>query len=174
MARVEGLFVISDSVKTEIDRWIEKYPPDQKRSAVVAAALLVQEQNEGWISEAAMKAVAEYLEIPPIVVYEVVSFYDMYNTQPIGKNKIGVCTNVACSLRGSDEIVDCLKKRLGVGMGETTDDGLFTLREMECMAACAGAPMCQVNDKQYHEKLTPEKMLGIIDQLERESAIDVK
>ena len=174
MTRVEEPFVISDSVKAEIDRWLEKYPPDQKRSAVVAAALLVQEQNNGWISEAAMKAVADYLEIPPVVVYEAVSFYDMYNTQPIGKNKIGVCTNVACLLRGSDKIVDCLKKRLGVGLGETTADGLFTLREMECMAACGGAPMCQVNDKEYHEKLTPEKVLAIVDQLEQESNTHAK
>jgi len=160
-------FIIAEPVTAEIDRWLEKYPPEQKRSALVTALLLVQEQNDGWLSEEAMKAVANYLELPDIAVYEVATFYDMYNLKPIGKHKIAVCTNISCLLRGSDEIVACLKKRLGVDLNETTSDGQFTLRETECLAACAGAPMCQVDDKEYHEDLTPEKMLAIIDELEQ-------
>lgn len=162
-------FEISVAVQQKIDHWLTKYPKEQKRSAVIAALLYVQEQNSGWLSDAAMKAVAEYLELAPIEVYEVATFYDMYELAPVGKNLIRVCTNVSCMLRGSDKIVESLKQRLGIGLGETSRDGQFTLREAECMAACGGAPMCQVNDKQYHENLTPEKMHAIIDELERES-----
>ncbi|OGO94388.1 MAG: NADH dehydrogenase [Coxiella sp. RIFCSPHIGHO2_12_FULL_44_14] len=166
---VPTAFAIAASVCDDIDRWLKKYPPDQKSSAVVPALLLVQQQNGGWLSTEAMDAVAAYLGMPPIAVYEVTTFYDMYHLQPIGKNKIGVCTNVPCMLRGSDDIVACLQQRLGISFGETTKDGLFTLRELECMAACVSAPMCQVNDKTYYENLTPKKMLDIVDQLERET-----
>ena len=165
----EEIFILSESVKKEIDRWIRKYPPDQKRSAVVISLLLAQEQHGGWLSHAAMNAVADYLEMPRIIAYEAATFYDMLNLKPIGKNKISICTNVSCMLRGSDDIVACLQKRLGINLGETTKDGLFTLKEVECMAACGGAPMCQINDKNYHENLTPEKMLAIIDVLEQEA-----
>ena len=125
-------------------------------------------------SAAAMNAVADYLEVPHIVAYEAATFYDMYNLKPIGKNKISVCTNVSCMLRGSDDIIDCLKERLKINVGETTPDGLFTITEVECMAACAGAPMCQVNDKDYHENLTPQKMLALIDQLAQEAKTNAK
>jgi len=174
MELAEEKFVLSDPVKKEIDRWIEKYPPDQKKSAIVKALLLAQEQNGGWLSDVAMNAVADYLDVPHIVAYEAATFYDMYNLKPIGKNKISVCTNVPCMLRGSDEIIDCLKKRLQINVGETTKDGLFTIKEVECMAACAAAPMCQINDKKYHEHLTPEKMLGLIDRLEQEAKTNAK
>lgn len=160
-------FVLSDENKKKIDHWLAKFPANQKRSAVIAALLYAQEQNQGWLSEDAMNAVATYLELPKISVYEVATFYDMFELKPIGRHKISVCTNLSCMLRGSDEIVACLKKRLGVGLGETSSDGQFTLREVECMAACGGAPMCQVNDREYHENLTPEKMLAIIDRLEK-------
>jgi len=159
-------FEFTKKAQKEIDHWLLKYPPEQKQSAVVAALFSAQDQNGGWLSEGAMNAVAEYLEMPPIAVVEVASFYDMFNLKPIGKHKISVCTNVACMLRGSDEILHCLKKRLDIEPGETTEDGQFTLREVECMAACVGAPMCQVDDKKYHENLTPEKMLTIIDEIE--------
>ena len=158
-------FIIADSIKKEIDYWITKYPPDQKRSALMTALLLVQQQNGGWLSDAAMDAVADYLEIPPIAVYEVATFYDMYHLKPIGKHKISICTNVACMLMGSDKIVNCVSKRLGIRFGETTADKLFTLQETECMAACGGAPMCQVDDQAYHENLTEEKILALIDDL---------
>lgn len=162
-------FAIDESVAKEIDHWLTKYPVDQKRSVVVPALLFVQKQNGGWLSEAAMNALADYLELPRIWVYEVATFYDMYNLKPIGKHKISVCENVSCFLMGSDEIVDCLKKRLGINFNETTPDGLFTLKSVECLAACGGAPMCQIDDQEYHENLTPEKMLAIIDKLEQES-----
>lgn len=170
----EEKFVLSDSVKKEIDHWIKKYPPDQKKSALVKALLLAQDQNGGWLSDMAMNAVADYLDVPHIVAYEAATFYDMYNLKPIGKNKISVCTNVACMLRGSEEIIDCLKERLNINVGETTKDGLFTVTEVECMAACAGAPMCQINDKAYHENLTPEKMLALIDKLEQGAKTNVE
>jgi len=160
-------FIISDEVKQVIDDWVVKYPPNQKRSAVLTALLKVQEQNEGWLSESAMDAVAEYLGLSAIEVYEVATFYDMFELKPIGKYKISVCTNLSCMLRGSDEIVSALTKRLGIGLGETTKDHLFTLREVECMAACGMAPMCQINNREYYEYLTPEKIISIIDELEQ-------
>lgn len=164
------IFVISDENKKKIDHWLTKYPPEQKRSVVVPALLFVQEQNSGWLSESAMNALADYLSLPRIAVYEVATFYDMYELKPIGKNKISVCTNLSCMLRGSDEIVASLKKRLGIDLGETTSDRKFTLREVECMAACGGAPICQVNDREYYENLTPEKMLAIVDRLDKEAS----
>lgn len=162
-------FVISDTVSKEIDRWLVKYPSNQKRSAVIPALLFVQKQNGGWLSEAAINAVADYLELPHVWVYEVATFYDMYNLKPVGKHKIGICQNVSCFLRGSDQIVAGVKKRLGIDFNETTPDGLFTLKSVECMAACGGAPMCQIDDREYYENLTLEKMLAIIDELEEES-----
>jgi NADH-quinone oxidoreductase subunit E len=161
-------FEIDASVKEEIDHWLTKYPAEQKRSAVIAALLKVQEQNKGWLSDAAMDAVATYLGLSRIEVYEVATFYDMFELKPIGKHKINICANLPCMLRGSDAIVDALKERLGISPGQTTIDGKFTLRWSECLAACGGAPMCQVNDKAYHENLTPEKMIALIDQLEKE------
>lgn len=158
-------FILSDASKQHIDHWLKKYPKEQRQSAVVEALFVAQAQNDNWLSEAAMNAVAEYLDLAPIVVYEAASFYDMFNLKPIGKHKIALCTNISCLLRGSEEIAACLKKRLGVDLGETTADGLFTLKEVECMAACANAPMCQVDDKEYVGDLTPEKMLAVIEGL---------
>lgn len=160
-------FILSDEVKKEIDQWLLQYPQDQKQSAVVAALLATQKQNGGWLSKAAMEAVAEYLALEPIVVYEAASFYDMTNVEPIGKNKISLCVNVACMLRGSDELGECIKKRLQIDYGQTTADGKFTLKAVECMAACVDAPMCQINDRHYHGDLTPESMLALIDKLEQ-------
>jgi len=158
-------FEISEENKKEIDHWLTKYPADQRRSAVVKALLLVQVQNGGYLSEEAMNAAADYLRIPRVEAYEVATFYDQYNLKPIGKHKIAVCTNISCMLRGSEEIMAHLKKRLGIEPGETTKDGQFTLHEVECMAACGGAPMCQIDDKNYHENLTVEKMDKLIDEL---------
>lgn len=168
MSNQSEKFEISEHNKKEIDHWLAKYPASQRRSAVVAALLLVQEQNGDWLSDAAMDAVAAYLKISKIEVYEVASFYEMYHLVPVGKHKISVCTNIACMLRGSSELVHYLENRLGITMGKTTSDGLFTLAEAECLAACAAAPVCQINDKHYHENLTPEKMAELIDRLARE------
>ncbi|OGO94519.1 MAG: NADH dehydrogenase [Coxiella sp. RIFCSPHIGHO2_12_FULL_42_15] len=165
MVTNEEKFILSDQSKQHIDHWLQKYPPEQKQSAVVEALFVAQEQNGYWLSEAAMNAVAEYLALPPIVVYEAATFYDLFNLKPIGKHKIAVCTNVSCMLRGSEDIVACLEKRLGIHLGETTEDGLFTLKEVECMAACANAPMCQIDDKTYHVDLTPQKMVALVDEI---------
>jgi len=165
MVETQEKFIISSEVKREIDKWIAKYPKGRQQSAVVAALLLVQEQNKGWLSESAMNAVAEYLDLAPIIVYEAATFYDMYNLKPIGKHKINICTNISCMLRGSQEIVEAACQRLNIELGETSKDGLFTVREVECLAACAAAPMCQIDDKQYHENLTPAKMVALIDEI---------
>lgn len=164
--------IIDDEIKQHIDHWLAKYPADQRRSAIVESLLVVQEKNGGWLSEAAMKAVAAYLKIPPIEVYEVATFYDMYELAPVGEHKIAICTNVSCQLNGADDIVAAAEKRLGIRLGETTPDGRFFLREVECLAACVGAPMCQIDDKVYHENLTPETMVALIDALEKEGSHD--
>lgn len=161
-------FNIAPEVQKKIDHWLTKYPPEQRRSAVVAALLYVQEQNDGWLSTEAMEAVARYLNLAPIEVFEVASFYDMYELKPRGKHKIGICTNISCLLRGAEEISAAAKNYLGIDFGESTADGQFALRETECLAACGGAPMCQINDKHYHENLTPEKMVELLKQLAQE------
>ncbi|NOX27912.1 MAG: NADH-quinone oxidoreductase subunit NuoE [Gammaproteobacteria bacterium] len=157
--------LFSASVKAEIDKWIKRYPADQKRSAVIPALHVVQRSNGGWLTTESMDAVADYLEMPRIAVYEVGTFYSMFVHEPTGRHKINVCTNVSCMLCGSDEIVSHLQKRLGIKLGETTPDNKFTLREVECLAACGGAPMMQVN-RDYHEDLTPEKIDEILDGFE--------
>ena len=159
------VFVLTDAVKAEIDRWVKKYPEGKQQSAVVEALFLAQDQNGGWLSDAALKAVADYLKIPVVAACEAASFYDMFHLQPVGKHKISICTNVPCALRGAGQLVDAVQSRLGVGLNQTTDDGLFTIKEVECMAACIGAPMCQVNDRAYHENLTPESLVALIDTL---------
>ena len=159
------MFEISAENKKEIDHWLSKYPADQRRSAVVASLLLVQKQNDGYLSDEAMNAVADYLRIPRVEAYEVATFYDMYNLKPVGKHKIALCTNISCMLRGSDDLLAYLKERLNIGPGETSADKQFTLHEVECLAACGGAPMCQINDQNYYENLTREKLGKIIDEL---------
>ena len=157
--------LLSEASRTQIDRWVAKYPGDQKQSAVMAALRIAQEQNGGWLSNELIEAVAAYLEMPPIAAYEVATFYSMYDLEPVGRHKVCVCTNISCMLRGSDQVVSHLKQRLGVGPGETTDDGRVTVKEVECLGACVGAPMMQV-DKEYHENLTPERIDEILDGLE--------
>ena len=157
--------LISAESRAEIDKWIAKYPADKKPSAVMAALRIVQDANGGYLTTELMDAVAEYLEMPSISVYEVATFYSMYELSPVGKHKICVCTNISCMLCGSDEVVAHLRKRLGVGLGETTPDGRITLKEVECLGACVDAPMCQIGEH-YHAKLTPEKIDAILDQLD--------
>lgn len=157
--------LLSAHTRAEIDRWLTRYPLDQKRSGVMQALMIVQEENGGWLTEPLMDAVADYLQLAPIAVYEVATFYTMYNLKPVGRHIINVCTNISCMLNGSQKIVDHLKKRLEINTNETTADGKFTLREVECLAACAAAPMCQIG-KKYYENLTPEKVDNIIKELE--------
>lgn len=157
--------ILSAHARAEIDRWITRYPVEQKRSGVMQALTIVQEENGGWLTDALMDAVADYLEMPKISVYEVASFYTMYNLKPVGKHIINVCTNISCMLSGSEDVVEHLKKKLNIEVGETSADGKFTLREVECLAACTAAPMFQIG-KHYHEKLTPEKIDAILAELE--------
>lgn len=154
-------FVSEDSLG-ELDRWVKKFPADQKQSAVMQALMLVQEA-QGHLTTLAMDAVAAYLEMPAVAVYEVASFYSMYKTKPEGRHAVNVCTNITCQLRGSKAIFEALQKKLGVTHGETTADGRFTLCEVECLAACVNAPMMQV-DKNYHENLTVDALDGVLEQ----------
>ena len=158
-------YQLSEAVKAEIDKWTAKFPSDQKRSAIIAALHAVQEEEGGYLPSYAMGAVAEYLGLPPVMVYELATFYDMFELSEIGQHKISVCTNLSCQLMGSDDIVARLEKRLGIKMGETTADGQFTLREVECLAACKNGPMCQIDNKDYVENLTVEKVDALIDKL---------
>lgn len=145
----------------EIDHWISKYPKEEPQSAVMSALRIVQEE-QGHLTQPMMDAVAEYLDMTPIAVYEVASFYTMYETAPVGRHVINVCTNIACQLCGCRDIVKHLEKKLKVKMGETTPDGRFTLRGVECLAACASAPVAQI-DKQYHENLTAPQLDEILE-----------
>ncbi len=158
--------VLSEHTRDEIDHWAAKYPPEQRRSAVLAALREAQHQNQGYLTPELMDAVAVYLGLPDIWVYEAASFYSMYETKPVGRHSISVCTNISCMLRGSDEILEHIEAKLGIKLGESTDDGKFYLkREEECLAACCGAPMMMV-DHVYHEKLTPQMVDEILDALD--------
>ncbi len=156
---------LSDASRAEIDRWLKKFPPNQKQSAVLRALTVVQAENGGYLTEALMDAVAAYLNMPKIAVYEVVSFYSLLTLKPVGKHQIAVCNNVPCLLRGSEGVVCHLKKRLGVELGEVTADGRFSIKEVECLAACGGAPMMQIG-KHYYENLNPERIDQILAELE--------
>jgi NADH-quinone oxidoreductase subunit E len=157
--------LISEASRAEIDRWIAKYPPEQRQSAVMAALRIVQDQNGGWLNNELMDAVADYLRMPKIAVYEVATFYSMYELDPVGRHKICVCTNISCLLCGSDGVVKHLEDKLGIKMGETTTDRRFTLKEVECLGACCGAPMLQIGTT-YHENLTPQKIDEILAKLD--------
>ncbi len=146
----------------ELNEWIEKYPADERQSAVMRALMLVQEQHNHLRPEL-MDAVADYLRMPHIAVYEVASFYNMYQHAPVGRNMVNVCTSISCKLMGSDETVDYIEQHLNIKAGETTEDGRYTLRRVECLGACVNAPMMQVN-KDYHENLTHEKIDLVLEQ----------
>jgi len=158
--------LLSAHARAEIDHWLTRYPPDRKQSAVLAALREVQHENGGYLTTELMDAVADYLGLPPIAVYEVASFYSMFELQPVGRHCIAVCTNISCMLRGSDTVLSYIERKLGIKLGESTPDGKFYLKkEEECLAACCGAPMMQV-DHVYYESLTPEKVDWILDSLE--------
>ena len=158
--------VLSDHVREEIDHWVAKFPEGRQRSAVIGALQAVQHENDGFLTTELMDAVAETLDLPPIQVYEVATFYSMFETKPVGRHCVSVCTNISCMLCGSAGIVEHLEEKLGIKLGESTADGKFYLKqEEECLAACCGAPMMMV-DHVYHEKLTPEKVDEILDGLD--------
>jgi len=158
--------LLSAHARAEIDHWLARYPADRKQSAVLAALREVQHENGGYLTTELMDAVADYLDMSPIAVYEVASFYSMFELKPVGRHNIAVCTNISCMLRGGDAVLAHIEKKLGIKLGESTPDGKFYLkREEECLAACCGAPMMQVNHV-YHENLTPEKVDRVLDSLE--------
>jgi len=154
---------LSEHARHEIDEWLTKFPPDRKRSAVLAALRTVQHDNGGFLTQPLMDAVAAYIGLPTIQVYEVATFYSMFETKPVGRHNISVCTNISCMLCGGDEILSHVEKRLGIKVGESTIDGRFFLkREEECLAACNNAPMMMV-DHVYFENLTTDKVDEILD-----------
>ncbi len=157
--------LIAPNAREEMDRWVAKYPAEHRKSAVLACLRIAQEQNGGWLTTELMDAVAAYLALEPIEVYEVATFYSMFELKPVGRHKISICTNISCQLCGSDAVVAHLEKKLGIKLGDTTPDGRFTLKEVECLGACVDAPMFQVG-KTYHGPLTPEKIDAILDQLD--------
>ncbi len=158
--------LLSEHTRQEIDHWVGKFPPGRQRSALITALRAAQEQNQGHLTPELMDAVAEYLGLPAVQVYEVASFYSMFETKPVGRIHVSICTNISCMLCGADEIVAAVEKRLGIRTGESTTDGrIYLKREEECLAACNNAPMMMV-DHVYHENLTPEKAVKILDALE--------
>jgi len=158
--------ILTPHTLEEIAEWESRYPPEQKKSALLAALRAAQHQNNGFLTLPLMDAVAQRLELSKIEVYEVASFYSMYELNPVARHNVAVCTNVCCMLMGSDTIVSHLEKKLNIKLGESTADGRIYLKvEEECLAACAGGPMMQVDHK-YYTELTPEKVDKIIDALE--------
>ena len=147
-----------------IDREIAKYPSDQRQSAVMAA-LAIAQQERGWLSTATMDFVAQYLGMPPVAVYEVASFYTMYDLAPVGCHKLTLCTNLPCALQGANAAAEHLKSRLGIGFGETTADGQFTLKEGECMGACGDAPVLLRNNSRMLCRMDPARLDALLDEL---------
>ncbi len=152
--------VLSQAALDEIEQECAKYPPDRRQSALLAALRIAQDEH-GWLSDGMIEHVAGVIGVPPVRAYEVATFYSMYHLKPVGRNVIRLCTNISCMLRGCDEIQRHIEQKLGIRMGQTTGDERFTLQEVECLCACAGAPMMQVN-KEYHENLTPERVDEIL------------
>jgi NADH-quinone oxidoreductase subunit E len=153
----------SDTRLAEIRQIIERYPEGKQKSALIPVLHLAQEDFGGWLSPDTLDYVASLLELEPIEVYEVATFYSMFNTQPVGRHVFEVCQTGPCMLRGSDDIIAYIRGKLGIGVGETTEDGLFTLKTVECLGACGYAPMMQLG-KHYREHLTPEKVDAIIEE----------
>jgi len=159
-------YQLSAHAREEIDELLSHFPAEQKKSALLGALTVVQHENNGFLTEEIMEAVADYLDLAKIEVYEVASFYSMYELKPVARHNVAICTNICCMLMGSQTLVDHVEKKLGISIGESTPDGrIYLKKEEECLAACAGGPMMQVNHV-YYEKLTPEKVDEILDSLE--------
>ncbi len=157
---------LTQDIKDKIDVLREHFPEGRQRSAIIGALHLIQHKNGGYLTPELMGEVAEYIDVPAMQVYEVATFYSMFNTKPVGRNNVAICTNISCMLRGANEIVDHVEKKLGIKLGESTKDGrIFLKKEEECLAACCGAPMMMVNHN-YHENLTIEKIDKILGDLE--------
>jgi len=156
--------MLSDFSLNEIERELSKYPADRRQSALMAALRIAQDEHL-WLSPEMIEYVADIIQVPAVRAFEVASFYSMYELSPVGRHKISVCTNISCMLRGCDKVVGHLKGKLQIDFNETTEDGKFTLKEVECLAACAGAPMMQI-DHDYYEELTPEKIDAILEEFQ--------
>ena len=157
--------VLSEHTRHEIDEWIGRFPTGKHRSAVLSALRFTQEQNNGYLTPELMDGVAEYLRLPAVQVYEVATFYSMFETHPCGRHHVSICTNISCMLNGAEDLVKHCEKKLGIKLGESTPDGrIFLKQEEECLAACTGAPMMMV-DHVFHEYLTPEKVDKVLDEL---------
>jgi NADH-quinone oxidoreductase subunit E len=161
--------MLSAEALKRIDREVAKYPADQKRSAVLAALAIAQDEMK-WLSTETMDFVAEYLDMPPIAVYEVATFYEMYDTEPTGKYKLTICTNLPCALQNASEAADHLKRKLGIGFGETTPDRMFTLKQGECFGACGDAPVLLVNNKRMCSWMRPDALDRLLSELAAESS----
>ena len=161
-----GVDMLTEETQKMIDHWVSKFPEDKQRSALIQSLMAAQDQNGGWITRELTEAVAGYLELPPVWAHEVVYFYSMFFTGPVGRHKVNICTNISCWLNGAEDIVSHVENKLGVKMGETTADNRITLIvEEECLAACCGAPMMVV-DGHYHENLDTDKIDQILDGLD--------
>lgn len=157
---------LSDHVKDEIEHWKKRFPEERSRSAVIGALHAAQHENGGFLTAELMNAVADYLDLPTIQVYEVATFYSMFQTKPVGRHNVAICTNVSCMLRGAEDLVEHVEKKLGIKLGQSTADGrIYLKKEEECLAACCGAPMMMVDHK-YHENLTTETVDKLLDELE--------
>ena len=158
--------LLNEDTRATIDHWVGKFPPENKRSALIQALIAAQDQNGGWVSKDMIEAVADYLQVPPVWAFEVASFYSMIDQEPVGRHKVNICTNISCWLNGAEDIVNHVEGKLGVSLGETTQDERITLVvEEECLAACCGAPMMVV-DGHYHENLDTDKIDKILDGLD--------
>ena len=158
--------VLSAHVREEIDHWVARFPEGRQRSAVLAALRAAQHENDGYLTPELMDGIAAYLDLPPVQVYEVATFYSMFETEPCGRHHVSVCTNVSCMLRGADDLLRHVEQKLGIKVGESTPDGrIFLKKEEECLAACCGAPMMMV-DHVYHENLTPAKIDELLEALD--------
>jgi NADH-quinone oxidoreductase subunit E len=165
-AMEKNKYELSAHLQKELDGWIARFPEGRQRSAVISGLRLAQHENGGHLTPAIMDAVAKYLDLPPVQAYEIATFYSMLETEKVGRHSVSVCKNISCMLRGADDIVRHIEKKLGCQTGKTTDDGRIYLKnEQECLAACCGAPMMMV-DHQYYENLTAEKVDEILDGLE--------
>tara|TARA_Y100001970_G_C13912016_1_gene689011 strand:+ start:216 stop:698 length:483 start_codon:yes stop_codon:yes gene_type:complete len=156
---------LTSEIKDRISSFKDKFPEGRQRSAIIDALHLVQHKNKGYLTPELLGEVAEVLDVPAMYVYEVATFYSMFSTKPVGRNNVAICTNISCMLRGADDVVDHVEKKLEIKIGESTSDGrIYLKKEEECLAACCGAPMMMVNHE-YHENLTPEKIDEILDKL---------
>ena len=166
MESAQNHSILDSHTRDEIDTWRAKFPEGRQRSAVIAALHVTQHENQGFLTRELMEAVAAYLDLPPIQVFEVAAFYSMFETRPVGRNSISVCTNISCMLCGGENMLAYVESKLGIKAGESTPDGKFYLKlEEECLAACCGAPMMMVDHK-YHENLSTDQVDELLDGLD--------